>query len=110
MFHGDRTVILKDPSGHLWVFLTHVEDVSQEELQRRRFRIVDVPRSEFDSMGPNVLALSPGRCLMLEGNPVTQHELTRAGCQVLTYRGDEISRKAEGGPTCLTRPILRAEP
>ncbi|MEU6818590.1 VOC family protein [Streptomyces sp. NPDC046860] len=35
MFHGDRTVILKDPSGHLWVFLTHVEDVSGEELRRR---------------------------------------------------------------------------
>ena len=35
MFHGDRTVILKDPSGHMWVFLTHVEDVSQEELRRR---------------------------------------------------------------------------
>ncbi|MYQ45209.1 VOC family protein [Streptomyces sp. SID4985] len=35
MFHGDRTVILKDPSGHIWVFLTHIEDVSQEELLRR---------------------------------------------------------------------------
>ncbi|SDC03120.1 VOC family protein [Streptomyces prasinopilosus] len=35
MFHGDRTVILKDPSGHLWVFLTHLEDVSQEEFRRR---------------------------------------------------------------------------
>ncbi|MHC5703544.1 VOC family protein [Streptomyces tirandamycinicus] len=35
MFHGDRTVILKDPSGHIWVFLTHVEDVSEEELRRR---------------------------------------------------------------------------
>ncbi|GHB52528.1 glyoxalase [Streptomyces cirratus] len=35
MFHGDRTVILKDPSGHIWVFLAHVEDVSQEELRRR---------------------------------------------------------------------------
>jgi PhnB protein len=35
MFHGDRTVILKDPSGHLWVFLTHLEDVSEEELRRR---------------------------------------------------------------------------
>ncbi|WP_330461603.1 VOC family protein [Streptomyces sp. NBC_00820] len=35
MFHGDRTVILKDPSGHIWVFLTHVEDVSQEEIRRR---------------------------------------------------------------------------
>ncbi|MEV7862379.1 VOC family protein [Streptomyces hirsutus] len=35
MFHGDRTVIIKDPSGHLWVFLTHREDVSEEELRRR---------------------------------------------------------------------------
>ncbi|WP_217145723.1 VOC family protein [Streptomyces sp. AC627_RSS907] len=35
MFHGDRTAILKDPSGHVWVFLTHVEDVSEEELRRR---------------------------------------------------------------------------
>ncbi|MEV6687106.1 VOC family protein [Streptomyces sp. NPDC051130] len=35
MFHGDRTVVLKDPSGHMWVFLTHVEDVSPEELRRR---------------------------------------------------------------------------
>ncbi|MFC9288210.1 VOC family protein [Streptomyces sp. NPDC057052] len=35
MFHGDRTVILKDPSGHMWVFLTHVEDVPEEELRRR---------------------------------------------------------------------------
>ncbi|GAB3169067.1 hypothetical protein GCM10027162_07590 [Streptomyces incanus] len=25
----------KDPSGHLWVFLTHREDVSEEELRRR---------------------------------------------------------------------------
>jgi hypothetical protein len=28
---------------------------------------------------------------------------------VSTYRGDEISHKAEGGPTCLTRPIWREE-
>jgi PhnB protein len=35
MFHGDRTVILKDPPGHMWVFLTHLEDVSQEELRHR---------------------------------------------------------------------------
>ncbi|MFJ4848644.1 MULTISPECIES: VOC family protein [unclassified Streptomyces] len=35
MFHGDRTVVLQDPSGHIWVFLTHVEDVSEEELRRR---------------------------------------------------------------------------
>lgn len=31
MFHGDRTALLEDPHGHLWVLLTHVEDVSEEE-------------------------------------------------------------------------------
>ena len=59
-------------------------------------------------MGPNVLALAPGQCVMLEGNPITKRRLEAAGCQVWTYRGEEISLKAEGGATCLTRPILRA--
>jgi arginine deiminase len=59
-------------------------------------------------MGTNVLALAPGECLMLAGNPITQALLEQAGCEVLTYIGNEISLKAEGGPTCLTRPILRA--
>ena len=79
-----------------------------QELQRRKIRIVQVPELEFPSMGPNVLALAPGECLMLEGNPITQGRLEAAGCSVHTYRGQEISLKAEGGPTCLTRPILRA--
>jgi len=78
-------------------------------LQERKFRLIEVPREEFETMGPNVLALAPGRCLMLDGNPITQQRLEKAGCEVLTYRGDEISRKAEGGATCLTRPILRRE-
>jgi N-dimethylarginine dimethylaminohydrolase len=80
-----------------------------QSLAERGFRFVEVPPQEFETMGTNVLALSPGRCVMLEGNPVTQRRLEAAGCQVLTYRGNEISLKAEGGPTCLTRPILRAE-
>jgi dimethylargininase len=76
-------------------------------LRDRGVRLVEVPAEEFPSMGPNVLALAPGRCLMLEGNPVTRRRLEEAGCEVLTYRGREISLKAEGGPTCLTRPIWR---
>jgi dimethylargininase len=76
-------------------------------LQRRGFRLVEVPDEEFATMGPNVLALAPGECLMLEGNPVTQRRLEAAGCEVQTYRGNELSLKAEGGATCLTRPILR---
>jgi N-dimethylarginine dimethylaminohydrolase len=79
------------------------------ELQARGFHTVDVPPEEFETMGTNVLALAPGHCLMLEGNPITQARLEAAGCQVWTYRGHEISLKAEGGPTCLTRPILREE-
>jgi len=70
---------------------------------------VEVPEKEFLTMGPNVLALQPGKCLMLEGNPVTKKHLEDAGCEVFTYRGNEISLKAEGGPTCLTRPVLRTE-
>ncbi|MDH4209566.1 MAG: arginine deiminase family protein [Anaerolineae bacterium] len=77
-------------------------------LRDRAFRMVEVPDEEFQSMGPNVLALAPGKCLMLEGNPLTRTRLEEAGCEVFTYRGNEISLKAEGGPTCLTRPILRS--
>jgi dimethylargininase len=76
-------------------------------LRERGFRMVEVPAEEFPTMGPNVLALAPGKCLMLEGNPVTRRGLEEEGCEVLTYRGREISLKAEGGPTCLTRPIWR---
>jgi dimethylargininase len=78
-----------------------------QDLQERGFRLIEVPSREFETMGTNVLALAPGLCVMLEGNPTTQRRLEAAGCKVLTYRGSEISLKAEGGPTCLTRPILR---
>lgn len=76
-------------------------------LERRGIQLVEVPEDEFLTMAPNVLALGPRQCLMLEGNPVTQQRLVDAGCRVETYRGHEISLKAEGGPTCLTRPLLR---
>jgi dimethylargininase len=77
------------------------------ELQRRDFKLIEIPEEEFPTMGTNVLALAPRKCLMLEGNPITKHLLEAAGCEVATYKGNEISLKAEGGPTCLTRPILR---
>ena len=78
-----------------------------QELQQRDFKLITIPNEEFLTMGTNVLALSPRKCLMLEGNPVTKRLLEEAGCEVVTYKGNEISLKAEGGPTCLTRPILR---
>ena len=81
-----------------------------QELQQRNFKLIVIPDEEFPTMGTNVLALSPRKCLMLEGNPVTKHLLEKVGCEVVTYKGNEISLKAEGGPTCLTRPILRDYP
>jgi len=59
-------------------------------------------------MGPNVLALAPRVALALAGNDETRRRMEKAGVDVLVYEGDEISRKGDGGPTCLTRPILRA--
>ena len=76
-------------------------------LAERGIEVVEVPDEEFESMGPNVLALGPRRALALEGNDETRRRMERAGVDVLTYRGDEISRKGDGGPTCLTRPLLR---
>lgn len=80
-----------------------------QQLERRGIRLLEVPEEEFATMGPNVLALAPRKCLVLEGNPMTRARLEAAGCEVVTYRGEEISLKAEGGPTCLTRPLLRAK-
>ncbi len=76
-------------------------------LADRGIAVVEVPDDEFATMGPNVLALGPRRALALAGNDETRRRLERAGVDVVTYRGDEISRKGDGGPTCLTRPILR---
>jgi N-dimethylarginine dimethylaminohydrolase len=79
----------------------------REWLLDRGIHLVEVPDEEFDSMGTNVLALAPRRCLMLAGNPRTRVALERAGADVVEYEGTEISVKGAGGPTCLTRPLER---
>jgi N-dimethylarginine dimethylaminohydrolase len=78
-----------------------------EMLQARGVRLLEVPDDEYDRLGCNVLALAPRRALMLTGLPRTQARLEAAGCHVTTFEGEEIARKGLGGPTCLTRPILR---
>ncbi len=78
-----------------------------QELQRRGVRMIEIPEQEYVTQATNILALAPGQLLMLEGNPGTKRLLEEAGCEVQTYRGEELSFKAEGGPTCLTRPVLR---
>jgi N-dimethylarginine dimethylaminohydrolase len=79
----------------------------RERLLERGIELVEVPDDEFDSMGANVLAVSPRRAVMIQGNPTTRARLERAGAAVLEYTGREISLKGGGGPTCLTRPIVR---
>ena len=80
----------------------------REWLLEREFQLVEVPDEEYDSLGCNVLAAAPRQCVMLNGNPITQKRLEKAGAKVWTYTGRDISFKGTGGPTCLTRPILRA--
>lgn len=79
----------------------------REWLIGRGLTLVEVPESEFDSMGANVLAVAPRQCVMVRGNPVTKRRLEEAGATVHEYNGLEISLKGGGGPTCLTRPISR---
>ena len=78
-------------------------------LLERGYRLVEVPDEEFETMGVNVLALAPRECVMLNGNPATRAALEAAGAAVHAYDGLEISLKGGGGPTCLTRPLARAE-
>jgi dimethylargininase len=79
-----------------------------ELLAARDIQLIEVPDEEFWSMGTNVLALAPRVALALDGNPVTRTRMEAAGVDVRTYRGDELSLNGDGGPTCLTRPLLRA--
>jgi dimethylargininase len=76
-------------------------------LDEREIEIVPVPDEEFESLGTNVLALAPRVSLTVDGNPETRRRLERAGVEVLVYEGKALS-KGDGGPTCLTLPLLRA--
>jgi N-dimethylarginine dimethylaminohydrolase len=78
-----------------------------EMLIEHGIQLLDVTDAEFASMGCNVLAIAPRRCIVLSGNPNIKRKLENAGADVFEYVGEEISRKGAGGPTCLTRPIQR---
>jgi N-dimethylarginine dimethylaminohydrolase len=78
-----------------------------ELLEERGIRFVEVPDDEFETMACNVLALGPRFALALAGNSETRRRLEAEGVEVLVYSGEELSRKGDGGPTCLTRPLVR---
>jgi len=79
-----------------------------EILRERNIELIEIPEEEFPTQGCNVLALAPRRVVMLERNPLTKKALEAAGCFVQVIKGDEIAFKGSGGPTCLTRPLVRA--
>jgi dimethylargininase len=75
-------------------------------MAERAIRVVEVPADELDTLGPNVLALAPRVALVPAHNAGTRRRLEAAGVDVLVYRAEELS-KGDGGPTCLTLPLLR---
>jgi arginine deiminase len=76
-------------------------------LRERGFTLLEIPEEEYPSQGTNVLATAPRQCILLRENVGTARLLREAGCTVSLYAGDEISHNRAGGPTCLTRPLLR---
>ena len=80
-----------------------------EWLATRGVELIDIPDEEYATQACNVLALAPRRLVCLERNPVTRRRLEKAGCEVHVIEGDEIAFKGSGGPTCLTRPVLRGD-
>lgn len=113
-WHGEREVmhllsLLSPLAEDLVVAYKRLLPVRLAQLlAERAIEIVEVPADEFESMGANVLALAPRVALVVEGNPSTRRRLERAGVEVLAYEGRELS-KGDGGPTCLTLPLLRGQ-
>lgn len=69
--------------------------------------LLPVPHHEIESLGVNVLAIQPNVVIVTAGNPQTVAMLRRHGVEVHEFEGREIAFNGTGGPTCLTRPVLR---
>lgn len=81
----------------------------REWLLRRRIKLLEVPDSEYETMACNILAVAPRKCIMLAGNHRTKKLLEDEGVEIWEYKGEHISKKGAGGPTCLTRPLMRID-
>ena len=90
------------------VYSRPMPSVFRNWLLERGMELVETAPEEFDSMGCNVLAIAPREVVMIAGNPITRGRLQAAGVTVHEYVGEEISKKGLGGPTCLSRPLIRA--
>lgn len=78
-----------------------------ELLREREFRLIEIEYSERDTLACNVLALGKGQLIAIEENAKTNQRMRDAGFDVRTFPGSEICINGAGGPTCLTRPLLR---
>jgi len=78
-----------------------------ELLKARGFRFVEIDYSERETLACNVLALGSGRLLAIEENHKSNKRLREVGFDVRTFPGSELCINGSGGPTCLTRPLLR---
>ncbi|HEY6764078.1 MAG TPA: arginine deiminase family protein [Candidatus Sulfotelmatobacter sp.] len=94
----ERTVLVDLP----WLAVEIVE-----LLKLRGYKFIEIDASERESLACNVLALGGGRLLAIEENQKTNARLRQAGFDVRTFPGGDLCVNGGGGPTCLTRPILR---
>jgi N-dimethylarginine dimethylaminohydrolase len=81
-----------------------------ELLREKNFSLIEAPYHEFEksnTLSTNVLAIRPRKCIMLDSVPETTAVLRSAGITVKVFNGDALCIGCEGGPTCLTRPLLR---
>jgi len=78
-----------------------------ELLKARGYEFIEIDYSERETLACNVLSLGEKRLLALEENAKTNEKLRAAGFDVRTFRGSELCINGSGGPTCLTRPLLR---
>jgi dimethylargininase len=80
-------------------------------LKERGIRMIVAPAEEFaasNGLNLNVLPTSPKHVIMVDGFPLTKAAMEAEGCVVETFEADALCIACEGGPTCLTRPVLRA--
>lgn len=80
----------------------------RQMLIERGFELIEISAEEYELLGGNVLALAPRICVLPKGNDEVKNNLENAGATVYEYKGDEITYKGTGGPTCLTSPVVRS--
>ena len=83
-----------------------------ETFKQHNIKLIGIPEDEYfksKTLSVNILALSPRELIMMQGFPKTEKLLIKEGAKINIFNGSELCIKAEGGPTCLTRPLWRED-